>query len=121
MESTTIRIQAEVLQHDRTSCRFTADRAVYNGFIRFITRERARSSGFDLEADRVDGNLDGKLRTVRPHGHHLDAFAEHRPFAGCVIMGNPAPVPVASAGRDDHFGKLLSDDLGLRRIHPRLQ
>lgn len=41
---TTIKIRAEILQHDRGACKFTLDRPVFHGFVRFGTRERAQGS-----------------------------------------------------------------------------
>ncbi len=41
----TVRIQAEVLQHDRNGCRFTVDRPIFrDGFIRFQTAQDAELS-----------------------------------------------------------------------------
>jgi Fe-S cluster biogenesis protein NfuA len=39
-----IKIRAEILQHDPASCKFTLDRSVFHGFVRFGTRERAQGS-----------------------------------------------------------------------------
>jgi len=44
MTATDIKIQAEILQHDRSSCKFTLDRPVFDGFVRFLNRERAQGS-----------------------------------------------------------------------------
>src|SRR5580658_8334564 len=41
---TTIKIRAEILQHDRGACKFTLDRPVFHGFVRFSSRERAQGS-----------------------------------------------------------------------------
>ncbi len=39
-----VKIRAEILQHDPNSCRFTVDRVLFRGFIRFGTSERAKGS-----------------------------------------------------------------------------
>src|SRR5690348_14706672 len=40
-----IKITAEILQHDKASCRFVVDRALLpNGFVRFRDKERAAGS-----------------------------------------------------------------------------
>src|SRR3954467_635539 len=40
----TIRISAEVQQHDRNTCKFTVDRPVFRGYMRFKDAERAKGS-----------------------------------------------------------------------------
>jgi Fe-S cluster biogenesis protein NfuA len=47
---TQIKITAEVLQHDPSSCKFTVDRSVFHGFVRFT--DKARSQGSPL-AERL--------------------------------------------------------------------
>ncbi len=39
-----IKITAEVLAHDAASCKFTVDRPVLKGFVRFASKERAQGS-----------------------------------------------------------------------------
>src|SRR5579872_5341614 len=41
---TTIKIRAEILQHDPGACKFTVDRSLFHGFVRFGTKERAQGS-----------------------------------------------------------------------------
>ncbi len=50
-----IRITAEVLQHDRSSCRFTVDRPLYRGFARCTTPKRAQGSSLPERLFAIDG------------------------------------------------------------------
>src|SRR5688572_10841265 len=54
--SETVRIQAEVLQHDRNSCRFTVDRPlVKDGFIRFRSIQEAEASPLARRLFAIEG------------------------------------------------------------------
>jgi Fe-S cluster biogenesis protein NfuA len=51
----TIRIQAEVLQHDPASCRFTVSRALFDGFARFRDKDHAKGSPLAERLFAIEG------------------------------------------------------------------
>ena len=53
-----IKITAEILQHDKSSCRFVVEKALLpNGFIRFKEKERAKGSPLAERLFDVEGTL----------------------------------------------------------------
>jgi Fe-S cluster biogenesis protein NfuA len=52
---TTVKIRAEVLQHDPASCKFTLDRSVFRSFVRFGNRERAQGSPLAERLFAIEG------------------------------------------------------------------
>ena len=53
-----IKITAEILQHDKASCRFLVEKALLpNGFVRFRDKERAKGSPLAERLFAIDGVL----------------------------------------------------------------
>src|SRR5665213_457807 len=53
-----IKITAEILQHDKTSCRFLVEKPLLpNGFVRFRDKERAKGSPLAERLFAIDGVL----------------------------------------------------------------
>src|SRR5579864_3243643 len=53
-----IKITAEILQHDKASCRFIVERPILpNGFVRFRDAERAKGSPLAARLFAIDGVL----------------------------------------------------------------
>src|SRR5690348_4416903 len=52
----TIKITAEILQHDKASCRFIVERTILpNGFVRFRSRDNAKGSPLAERLFAVEG------------------------------------------------------------------
>lgn len=61
--SETVRIQAEVLQHDRASCRFTVDHPLFKeGFMRFRTAQEAELSPLAKRLFALEGVISVALQ-----------------------------------------------------------
>ena len=100
----TIKIQAEVLQHDRASCRFTVDRTVYSGgFIRFRNQEQAQGSPLAERLFAIDGvravSLQGQ-EVVVTHDAPVDWKAVGPAIGAALrahLQSGQAPVSEAAA------------------------
>jgi len=105
--SETVRIQAEVLQHDQASCRFTVDRPLFKeGFIRFRTAQKADTSPLAKRLFSISGVL-----SVSIQGEQVTVSAkppvnwrETGPLIGQAIRahiatGEPAVSPEGLQGR----------------------
>jgi len=78
--ATTIKIQAEILQHDRSSCKFTLDRSIYNGFVRFTSAERAQGSPLAERLFKLPG-----VRAVMIQGQEVTVT--HEPPVDWRVFG----------------------------------
>ena len=119
-----IRIMAEVLQHDPSSCRFRVDRPIHHGFVRFSSKEKAQGSPlaerlFALPGvDSVLINQDSVTVTQKPPvdwraaGPHVGAAIRAHFQAGVPAVSEEAIKNAAPEDRlRERVQKILDDQV----------
>src|SRR5262249_16109472 len=70
---------------------------------------RSRKESWIVRGNAANGQLDGELGAVRPHGVHLNPLVEYKPVSGSAIVGQPSLVLLAQTRWDHKLGNPPTD------------